>query len=89
LVQGLYRSHFSTSIDHASGTAEEQTLRGIELAVPLTLYAAVLPVAGARHTDLQDSWPDLVRQALPLIQAVGAHRSRGLGRATMTLEDAP
>jgi hypothetical protein len=88
LIAGLYRSHFSTRIEHATGTADENTLRGIELVVPLTLYAEIDLVATARYRDLESRWPDMLRAALPLVRAVGAHRSRGLGRATLTLEDA-
>jgi hypothetical protein len=87
LIAGLYRSHFSTRIEHESGTADENTLRGIELVVPLTLYADIGLVATARYRQLESRWPSLLRAALPLVRAVGAHRSRGLGRATLTLED--
>lgn len=88
LIAGLYRSHFSTRIEHKTGTADENTLRGIELVVPLTLYADIDLVATARYRDLETRWPGLLDAALPLVRAVGAHRSRGLGRATLTLEDA-
>ncbi len=88
LAQGLYRSHFSTGIEHETGTAREKTLRGIEMVVPLTLYAQVHIVLGARYADLASRWPELVKMALPLVQGVGARRSRGLGRAVLTLEGA-
>lgn len=86
LIAGLYRSHFSTRIDHKSGTADEATLRGIELVVPLTLYADIDDVADARYRGLLADWPTKLSPALPLVRAVGALRSRGLGRATLTLE---
>lgn len=86
LVAGLYREHFSTTIDHATGTAQQQALRGIELVIPLTLYAQIDLISNAAQRHLETTWPSLVKQALPLIQAVGAHRSRGLGRAILTLE---
>jgi len=87
LIAGLYRSHFSTRIEHTTGTADENTLRGIELVVPLTLYADIDLVGTARYRTLESRWPDLLQAALPLVRAVGAHRSRGLGRATLTLEE--
>lgn len=87
LVAGLYRSQISTRIEHASGTADEKTLRGIELIVPLTLHAPIEIVASARYQDLAATWPQRLDAALPLVRAVGAHRSRGLGRATLTLEE--
>ncbi|OGT90059.1 MAG: hypothetical protein A2286_03420 [Gammaproteobacteria bacterium RIFOXYA12_FULL_61_12] len=85
LRDGLYRSHFSTAIEHESGTADEKSLRGIELVIPLALYAEVDLATNAAYGELEKQWPDLLRQALPLVRAVGAHRSRGLGRAVVTL----
>ncbi len=88
LIEGLYRDHFSTAIDHGSGTAKEKSLRGIELVVPLVLYAHIDEVSGAHYTDLTKEWPQRLEEALPLVRAVGAHRSRGLGRAVLELEKA-
>lgn len=87
LSAGLYRSHFSTRIDHETGTAAEKTLRGIELVVPLKLRAQITTVPTARYSELEDRWPELLRQALSLVRSVGAHRSRGLGRAVLNLEE--
>jgi hypothetical protein len=86
LLDGLYRDHFGTAIDHATGTAREKTLRGMELVVPLTLHAHIAVVPTAPHQGLLDRWPDLLMAALPLVRAVGARRTRGLGRAVLTLE---
>lgn len=88
LVDGFYRSHFATKIEHDTGTAEKQSLRGIELVVPLTLYAQIDQVPNARHSGLTTAWPEKLNEALPLVRAVGANRSRGLGRAVLTLEGA-
>lgn len=87
LIAGLYRSHFSTSIDHESGTAKEKTLRGIELVVPMVLRGEVRTIHGARYRDLEGGWPEILTKALPLVRAVGAHRSRGLGRAVLSWEE--
>lgn len=88
LCEGLYRSHFSTAIDHATGTADEKSLRGIEMVIPLTLYATVDTIPSTHnkdHKDHKDDWQTLIQPALSLIHAVGAYRSRGFGRATLTL----
>lgn len=78
--QSLYRQIFSTAINEATGGARENSLRGIEVVIPVTLSA---------HLEIQGKSPDAVitriKRALPLIQAVGAHRSRGLGRAHLSL----
>lgn len=85
LVAGLYRTHFSTAIEHDYGTAQENSLRGIEVVIPLTLYANIEIVPNARYPALQETWQEHVTPALSLIHAVGAHRSRGFGRATLSL----
>lgn len=84
LIAGLYRSHFSTAIDHNSGSAKDKSLRGIELVVPLTLHATLTTIQDHAPTS---EWVETLRTALPLIRAVGAHRARGLGRASLTIEE--
>lgn len=86
LVSGLYRSLYATAVDHASGTADDQALRGIEVVVPLCIRAPIGPIPGREPPP---DWVQRLKDVLPLIDAVGAHRSRGLGRAVLTLEVAP
>jgi len=86
LMAGLYRRHFSTAIEHESGTALVKSLRGIEIIVPLTLYADIECLNG--NDELAGHWTEILRDALPLVRAVGAHRSRGLGRAVLALQGA-
>lgn len=83
LIPGLYRTHFSTAID-ANGSALEHTLRGIEVTVPLQLCATVSLVPDGGEEP--GRWFEILATALPLIQAVGAHRTRGFGRVRVTLE---
>ncbi len=80
----LFRSLYATAIDHESGTARDKSLRGIEVTVPLTLSARITPVPGREPPE---GWPGLLAAVLPLIDAVGAHRSRGLGRAVLRIEE--
>lgn len=87
LVDPLFRSHFSTAVDPATGTARDGSLRGVELVIPLTLLSTITTVEVARHRDLLGCWPDRVREALPLVQGVGSARSRGLGRAECALTE--
>lgn len=86
LAPHLYRSLYATAIDSATGTARDKSLRGIEVVVPLTLFARIEPVPG--QTEPPVDWPQRLRDCLPLIDAVGAHRGRGLGRAVLSLEGA-
>ncbi|WP_421847606.1 RAMP superfamily CRISPR-associated protein [Marinomonas sp.] len=78
----LYRHIFSTAIDHHSGIAKEKSLRGIEVTIPLSLYAEV---------ECNDSQAEQVFQylskAIHLIDHVGGMRNRGLGRAQISLSE--
>jgi CRISPR/Cas system CSM-associated protein Csm3 (group 7 of RAMP superfamily) len=84
LLTGLYRSIHATAIEHDTGTAVNHSLRGMEVVVPLTLYATLDEVPDAPYKVA--NWHKAIEQTLGLIQAVGAHRTRGLGRAVVTLE---
>lgn len=72
---------FQTALSADSGTAINRSLRGMEVLVPMTLVST-LRWNGSTARD----WPSAIKTALPLIRAVGAHRTRGLGRASITLE---
>jgi len=80
LVPGLYREHFSTAIDPESGVATGRSLRGMRVVVPLTLQARISEVANVPVTA---DWRARLTVILPLIGAVGAHRSRGFGRVRL------
>ncbi len=83
---------FTTAIDHERGTAKNQTLRGIEVAVPMCLEAVIecTPPAGDHDLALlqrtmRADWVKHLEKALPLIRSVGSQKTRGLGHATLTL----
>lgn len=89
----LFGELFSTAIDEL-GSARRFSLRGLEVSIPVQLRAiltlevcAVQPELRAQQRAFIDSgngWTALER-ALPLLDAVGADRSRGLGEAKATL----
>ncbi|MGC9185167.1 MAG: RAMP superfamily CRISPR-associated protein [Thiomonas sp.] len=81
----LFRVLQSTAVDEHSASARDHSLRGIEVVVPLDLHAELEPLPGA---TLPAQWDARLRDVLPLIPAVGGHRTRGLGRAVLTLEAA-
>ena len=83
-VPRLFRSLHSTAVDHETGSARDHSLRGIEVAIPLQLYARIEVITGADSPS--PDWRERLRDVLPLIDAVGAHRTRGLGRAVLSLE---
>jgi len=80
----LFGEMHATAICQHRGQALKESLRGIEVTVPLTLYA---PVHLNRTTD--EDWPRILSVALPLIRGLGQARHRGLGRVVVTLEEVP
>lgn len=83
LRTGLFRSLYATAVSHHTGTAEDRSLRGIEVVVPVPLFADISPIPGQEPPI---DWEARLKAVLPLIDSVGAHRNRGLGRAVLTLE---
>lgn len=87
----LFATMQSTAIDEATGSALAHTLRSYEVAVPLLLEAEIASDGapfgpdGAPVAPISD-WFDIVRRAAPLVTAVGAHRTRGYGRAVLSIE---
>lgn len=80
--QALYRQIHATAIDETRGCALKNSLRGIEVVVPVALTATLDIECADAETVVKK-----LRIALPLIQSIGAHRSRGLGRASLVLGD--
>jgi CRISPR/Cas system CSM-associated protein Csm3 (group 7 of RAMP superfamily) len=81
-VEHLFSSFASTKLE--GGTAADKTLRAVEVAVPMKLRAAV------ECDDATDAtWIALLKEAAPLLRALGSHRNRGLGRVRVSVKDAP
>lgn len=85
LRSGLYREIFSTAVNEETGVAQRRSLRGMQVTIPLDLEARVQLLPGPQHGTLAECWFTVLRECLPLIRAVGANRTRGLGRAVLTL----
>lgn len=85
----LFRSVYSTAISSDSGVAKPSSLRGQQVAVPMLLESRVSLIEAVKvdcqYPSLIEAWPDILQQALPLVRAIGANRTRGLGRAKLTL----
>lgn len=86
LSKQFFLQSFQTAIDADTGTARSESLRGIELVVPLTLHAGI-EVLPAHAGTAGDAWR-LIERALPLVWSAGAHKTRGHGRVRLTLEGA-
>lgn len=89
----LQRSVYSTAINSDSGVAKGGSLRGQEVTVPMQLESRIrlLPLVHQLPDELTRRfiiahWSEIVQQALPLVRAVGSNRTRGLGRACLSLQ---
>jgi CRISPR/Cas system CSM-associated protein Csm3 (group 7 of RAMP superfamily) len=83
VVNTLFRTVASTAIDER-GLAREHTLRVSEVVVPMSLVATI---AGPATLANGASWVELLREALPLVRALGVRRRRGYGRVSLSLSD--
>lgn len=78
LQERLYDVIASTKIEN--GIAADNSLREIEVVVPLTLEGYIDDVLNDDET--------MMIQALKMIKRMGLNRNRGLGRCKITVEDA-
>ena len=77
----LTRNVYSTAIDDKTGTADEGSLRGYEVAVPMKLSAIM-------ECDCSKEELDCIKFAAEkLVYAVGSHKSRGLGEVVIEFND--
>lgn len=68
----LYRNIASTQIK-ANGTAKENSLRVMEVCIPITLKGKITGIASQEQIDL-------LKKALKWVRHLGVNRNRGLGR---------
>jgi hypothetical protein len=81
-VPHLFTEVFTTAIN-ADGVALDHSLRGAQMMLPMALRADV-ELSSTDPAQAKADWEALQRAAM-LVQQVGASRSRGAGRATLTL----
>lgn len=79
LQENLYDIIASTKIDEKSGTAEDNSLREIEVVIPLTLIGEI--------RDIPNEYEGKMKQSLTMIKRMGLNRNRGLGRCEFLVGD--
>ncbi len=85
LRQELFRDFYSTAIQYSTGVAKKNSLRGMEMAIPITLFATI-SWRGNEDEEYKKVWQEILSNSLPLIRAVGGHRTRGFGRSQLSLK---
>lgn len=81
----FFHTHRQTKIDQ-NGLAQDQSLRSIQVCIPLTLESTLYLDFPDDDFDL-DQGIQVLRQAIGLIRSAGGNTSRGLGRVQCTLVD--
>lgn len=83
-IPHLFKTHASTTIDFETGTAKEQSLRMIEVVVPMQLTSHISILPGLVETALSDEEVfAILQQAASLITHIGANKNRGFGRVNL------
>ena len=80
LQVNLYDIIASTKIDEKSGTAEDNSLREIEVVVPLTLHGEICDIPNQEYFEA-------MHKSLKMIKRMGLNRNRGLGRCEFVVEE--
>ena len=83
--ESLFVPLAGTAIDPETGQVKDRSLRVLEVAVPVTLWATVHIVAP--HVDVEKDIALPLRAGLAFVRGLGSQRRRGLGRARFSLEE--
>jgi len=75
LKDNLYTEIASTKIE--DGVAVDNSLREIEVVIPITLYGEI--------TDVSSRDIESMRQSITMVKRMGLNRNRGLGRCEITV----
>jgi CRISPR/Cas system CSM-associated protein Csm3 (group 7 of RAMP superfamily) len=75
----LYRNLASTTIDD-KGVAKQNSLRTIEVTIPLVLYGEI-----SKNEDFSATEIELLKNAMGWTRSLGSNRNRGLGRCKIEL----
>jgi CRISPR/Cas system CSM-associated protein Csm3 (group 7 of RAMP superfamily) len=79
LQERLYDILASTKINQKTGVAQTNSLREIEVVVPLTLVGTV--------EDIDDNYAEDMSKALQMVKRMGLNRTRGLGRCEIQIKE--
>lgn len=78
LKDNLYVEIASTKIDE-KGVAVDNSLREIEVVIPITLYGEI--------NDVPFNHVEQMKQSMKMVKRMGLNRNRGLGRCEISVEE--
>lgn len=93
LVSNLYQVMTNTAIDQNTGSAKENSLRTMEVVIPVTLKGTVQiinPIGEGAHQDAQRNFKEIDSQLskyASLVTHIGANKNRGFGRVTLQINE--
>lgn len=73
--ESLFREIASTAIDKKTGVAQDQSLRKVEVVVPVTLFGEI---------ECEDEHRETLLECMKFIKRLGMGRNRGLGRCEIS-----
>lgn len=85
MKSALFTALASTAIDGQTGTVKQSSLRIVEVVVPLDLVAE-LELGDDLNEQEKQHTIQAIKLSLPLIEYIGAKRTRGLGKVAITME---
>lgn len=83
-IAGMRASLYQTALSE-EGVAKEGSLRGIQVYVPMPLIAPLDWLPGSDDADEAERGFAALALCLPLVEGLGGHRTRGLGRVQLSL----
>lgn len=87
-IKHLFEVKQSTSIERETGTAKHESLRSIELCIPMSLYADIQfdysQLSAELVNQLQTDTQNWIQKVCPLIWNIGSQKQKGLGEVVVT-----
>ena len=83
-MDGMRASLYQTTLTE-EGVAKEGSLRGIQVYVPMPLIAPLDWLPGSDDANEAERGFAALALCLPLVEGLGGHRTRGLGRVQLSL----
>lgn len=93
LVSTLFTTVAQTAINEETGTAKDQSLRVSEVVVPIEVSGLISLLPRLHHDidlpedSLKLDWRQVLEKSFPLVEGFGGGRTRGFGRAILSLKE--